>query len=501
VTGPRGLLLPEHELPALEALGLRVVAAQAAHPLLARLGAQPATAAGVLSDDRVAAQVEAAIDLDDPEPLSEAVLGLVAAAGLGVEELPWLTGLPILGEDGDWYPAGELLLPGGELAALVEDDAPFGRPDPSLVERWGSDVLERAGALRGFAVLREQDVDPTEADLQLDGEPEWYDAVLDQVPEHDVPPLLPEVVAIRDLELVRPDAWPQALALLGRPPLRAAVLAPTAAEFADGQRVQVGSYTRWWLRTHPVLDGQRPDRLRTKAASDLAGLYDIAPVADELAELTGVRTGLADVLADIGAVPELLARLGDPARTVPLAVLQGVYAQIAEAVRDFELDPPDSVRVEPARVVDRDDAVVLDAPYLLPLLTAAPVPAGGAADAVAELLDLPLASGIVDAGGPEGSGAQSGWDTVPGIELAVTRCGAALPAGRFEVHNGLRVAGVPVSWWPAGDVDHVDAAAGAAALGRALAWRVGRWDRRAAVVEALADPGRGPLLAAEDGCS
>lgn len=499
VTGPRGLLLPEEELPALDALGLRVVAADAAHPLLARLGAQPATAAAVLTDDRVAAQVESALDLDDPEPLSEAVLGLVTAAGIGVEELPWLAALPIPGQDGDWYPAGELLLPGGELAALVADDAPFGRPDPDVLERWGSDVLEKVGALRGFAVLREEDVDPSEADLQLDGESEWYDAVLDQVPDSLVPPVLPDVVAVRDLEFVRPDAWPRALALLSRPPLRRVVLAPTAAEYGDDV-VDVGSYTRWWLRTHPVLDGRRPDGLRTQAALDLAGLYDIAPVNDDVAELTGVRTGLADVLADIGAIPDLLARLGDPARTVPLAVLQGVYAQIAEAVRDFELDPPAFVRVEPARVVDRDDAVVLDAPYLLPLLTSSPVPAGGAADAVAELLDLPLASGVVDAAGPDSGGVRSGWDAVPGIELAVTRCGAAIPAASVEVHNGLTVAGVAVSWWPAGDVDHVDAKAGAAALGRALAWRLDRWDRRAAVVEALADPERAAWLAAEDGC-
>src|SRR5262249_48286487 len=51
VTGPRGLLLPAGGLPAagLDALGLRVVHPEAAHPLLERLGAVPATAAGVLA--------------------------------------------------------------------------------------------------------------------------------------------------------------------------------------------------------------------------------------------------------------------------------------------------------------------------------------------------------------------------------------------------------------------------------------------------------------------
>jgi hypothetical protein len=55
-----------------------------------------------------------------------------------------------------------------------------------------------------------------------------------------------------------------------------------------------------------------------------------------------------------------------------------------------------------------------------------------------------------------------------------------------------------VSWWPEGSVDHVEP--GPDALGRALAWRLGRWDRRAAVAEALRAPERAAVFAAEDGC-
>ena len=76
------------------------------------------------------------------------------------------------------------------------------------------------------------------------------------------------------------------------------------------------------------------------------------------------------------------------------------------------------------------------------------------------------------------------------------RCGGAPPAATVAIHDGLVVAGVPVSWWPEGDTDHVDA--GAAAPGRALAWRLGAWDRRAAAAEALADPAAADRYRAED---
>jgi hypothetical protein len=53
-----------------------------------------------------------------------------------------------------------------------------------------------------------------------------------------------------------------------------------------------------------------------------------------------------------------------------------------------------------------------------------------------------------------------------------------------------------VSWWPEEAVDHVDGSP--AALGRALAWRVGAWPLRQALAEAFAFPDRAAELAAED---
>jgi hypothetical protein len=65
------------------------------------------------------------------------------------------------------------------------------------------------------------------------------------------------------------------------------------------------------------------------------------------------------------------------------------------------------------------------------------------------------------------------------------------------VHERLRAGGRRVAWWPGrGGVDAVDGSP--AALGRALAWRAGRWELRAALAEAFAAPDRAEELAAED---
>ena len=90
VRGPRGLLLPGPGLEQpgrLAVLGLRVVHPEAAHPLLARLGAVEATPRSVLDDPATRAAVansydaavEAGYDDDGPERVADAVLGLLAA--------------------------------------------------------------------------------------------------------------------------------------------------------------------------------------------------------------------------------------------------------------------------------------------------------------------------------------------------------------------------------------------------------------------------------------
>ncbi len=500
VTGPRGLLLPAGDLPAgLDALGLRVVHPDAAHPLLERLGAVPATAAGVLADGRVRAAVESSYDEEDPGPIAAAVLSLVAAAGVQPGELPWLAELALPGVDGDWLPAGELLLPGSVLAAVMDEDSPFGRLDPEVLARHGAGPLRAVGVLDSFGVLQVSDVDTAGGDHELDGEEEYYAALADRLPPQHVPPRLASLVAVRDLELVRPGGWPLALALLDTPPLHAAVAEPAVALLADGSRAEVPSYTRWWLASHPVLDGRRPVELRLPAAADLAGLYDEAPGPVELAALAGAPSTVDDVLADPELAADLLARLGDPDRTADPVLLRTVYARLALVLDGFDVPPPQTVRVAPDRVVSTSDSVVLDAPYLLPLLdTRAAVPAGGLPGPVAELLDVPFASEVVGGHVTSGPARTVPWAEVPGVALAAERCGGAVPAASVARHAGLRVADRPVPWWPAGETDHVDTAAGAAALGRALAWRLSRWDRRAAAAEAFAPDADHARLRTED---
>jgi hypothetical protein len=493
VTGARGVLLPAEGLPAdaATALGLRIVHPDAAHPLLERLGATPATARGVLADDRVLAAVAESYDAEDPGPIAEAVLALVAAAGLRPGELPELAELALPAEDADWYPAGELLLPGSPLASVVSTDAPFGTVSADLVARHDPDVLAAVGVLHTFGVLwaGEVELDPDAADHDLDREAEWMEAVLDRLPEQRVPPRLAGFAAVRDLDLV--VDWDRALPLL-------AGVDPTAdLQLGDGTHVQVPSYTTWWLSTHRTFRGRRPDRLRAPTASDLDGLYDVADADPDTLALLGVAHSLDEVIADPDRALDLLDRLGDPDRTVPAATLRTVYPRLA-LVLENAADPPDRVRVAPDRTVPREDAVVLDLPYLLPLLGdgRTPVPADEAPGPVADLLDLPLAGELLGPLTPDATPAQTlRWADVPGAELAAARCGGPVPDATVAVHERLAVGGTPVRWWPDAETDHTDGSP--YALGRALAWRLGGWAARAAAVEALTNPDD-PTLAAED---
>ena len=350
VRGPRGLLLPGSGLEhpdRLAVLGLRVVAPEAAHPLLVRLGGFEATPRTVLEDaaTRAAvaasydAAVEAGYDDDRPERVADAVLGLVAALNAEPGDYPYLADLALPGDDGDWYPAGELLLPGSELAEVLAADAPFGTVDQAAADRYGVRALTAAGLLSSFGLLTADDVELDESaiDLDLDGVEDWAADSVALLGEPDLPPVALEFIAVRDLDLVDPDRWPRALELLARPPLRAALVDRTRVRLADGRHVDVPSYTAWWLRRHLVLDGQRPgDLLGPDADPLLAGLYDpmdaAGPLADPvIARALGVRSSLADLLAEPGGADELLARLGDPARLVSRPQLRALWAALASA--------------------------------------------------------------------------------------------------------------------------------------------------------------------------
>ena len=514
--GARGLLLPDRDLGALDlsALGLRIVDPEAfgasdARRLLERLGANSASAPSILSSPEVQAAVEASLDDDDPDPTARAVLELVRAAESAAGDHPWLADLALPDGEGEWTPAGELVLPGSPLASVL-DPAALGLVDRNWVSTYGSEPLVAAGVLAGFAILRSGSEDLGEGEHDLDAESRWYDAVFDRLPPSERPPTLDSLTAVRDLDLVRSDRWPAALRLLAELPddVFADTIVAVGASGATGGDsrgdgavvVAVTSYTRWWLSTHPVLDGQRPDRLRAPDAELLAGLFDVAHVGRDILRLVRCLSTVDDAIADPETALELLARLGQPDRTVRADVLTDIYPRLAVALDGIDVDPPQRIRVAPDVTIDRDDAVVLDAPYLLPLLDSRPVPAAGSAAAVADLLDLPLATEIVSATVVSTAATITDWIDAPGASIAASRLGIGSLSGRVATHDRLLVTGGrAVSWWPEGDTDHVDVVAGPGALGRALAWRYDRWQLRTALAEALGHADEADRLGAEDG--
>lgn len=463
---PRGLSMPG-AVGDLTVLGLRGIDPEAAHPLLLRLGAVEPEPRAILADERVRATVENAFDADDPERLADAVLGLVAASAVTAFDEPWLTELALPGDDGELYAAGELLLPGGALAGLVIEDSPFGIVAAELIERWGAATLTAVGVLDGFALLRMPDV--AEAAHDLDGEAEYLDVVTSLL-DSDEPVVIDELVAVRDLEFVRDDAWPAALKLLAEPPFRDAVVGSTTA-FTSTTRLRVVSYTAWWLRKQGVASGRVP-------SSDplLVGLYEVCalPLDDEFLAAVGVLRELGDADPD-----DVVARVGDPERELARDQVRAIYARVEPN------QPPHDVRAVRQGelvVVPADDAVVVDQPDLLPLLGKfAVVPAAlSSAERVADALDLALASEV-------GS-------------FAVVSSGRV--HGDHVVHEPLLVENVDgeptnVAWRLVEGELHVDADLLAYGLGRGRSWRDGDWSRRHLETELVRDAANAALLLAE----
>ncbi|MFC5818256.1 sacsin N-terminal ATP-binding-like domain-containing protein [Nonomuraea harbinensis] len=489
VRGPRGTLILTDGGSALDLtpLGLRIVHPEAAHPALLRLGAAEATPRTILDDPITKAAVAQSLDNPDAGPVAHAVLSLVQAAGLAPGEAPWLAELALPGADGELYPAGELMLAEGALAGLLEPDTHLGVAARELEETYGPRVLEAAGVLDGFAVVHDSDVllDRDECDHDLDGEDEWLDHVLDLLPELDVPPVVPEFAAVRDLELVAD--WPAALRLLTRPPLRAA-LHPLRIE-----GVEVPSYTAWWLAGHPVLGGRRPRELRLPGADPLLqGLYADAPEGlDEGAlAMLGVRGTLADLLDSHGGPEELLDLMADESIEVDRAQLRSLWVALA-AVEPDRVAPPSRVRAVLGGdivVAAAEDVVVVEAPDLLQLVTDRPLVLApyDLAESLSELLDLPLAGEVA-----------AGEVTTAGETRQVPpQVRSLLPTApeTYVEHEKLLVDGVPCAWRFFEGAVHCTGLDG---LARGLAWATGQWNDRLAVAAMLRDPSAVPLLLAE----
>ncbi|MGW7316878.1 sacsin N-terminal ATP-binding-like domain-containing protein [Streptomyces sp. NPDC054865] len=515
--GPRHLLLPGTDTPTdLARLGLKVAHPDAAHPLLEKLGALPATPRAVLTTPQLRAAVAGSLDAGevwdedalDADELAEVVLTLVRDARLSPGDEPWLGALALPDEDGELTPAGELLLAGSPLASVLrEDEIPY--LDAELAERWDSGTLAACGVLTAFQLVRATDVvlDPDELEPRdgdfaepddvglLDAVDVWCEDLLDQFPDTPVPPVATEIVAVRDLDLVDDDRWPQALAMLAQPPLRDALVQPVRILLPDGTTRSVRPYTAWWLRDHPVLDGRRPAGLRAAGGDPLLeGLYAPADATgfedEQVLRALGVRTTVRALLEEPGGAAELLARLADPDREVTGGRLHGLYGALAD------LDPeqvtlPDELRAVvdgEVVVVDAADALVADAPDLLPLtggLPLLPVAPARAAD-LADLLQVRRLSDTVPA-----------EVTTPGEEHEVPESvrvllGPATPPTYLE-HEELIAGGIELDWrrTPDGTL-HAATLEGVAA---GLAWAAHQWPRRFEVAALLEDPSRTAELA------
>ncbi|WP_306364581.1 sacsin N-terminal ATP-binding-like domain-containing protein [Nocardia sp. CC227C] len=463
VTGPRTVVLDDHLEAAVPVHWARLVHPEAAHPLLGRLGARPAGPEELLHDPALHAQLEH--DPADPDTV-EAVLSLAAHANPGARAvetssgatdpargepaapvpglLPtWLGLLEIPDATGDLVPADELLLPDAPLAGVLVEDSPFGTVADDLVRRYGPTALRAVGVGWGFTVVAESD--PTGPDHHLDDEETWWESLAEDPPE---------LLAVRDLDLVDPEQWPRALRLLLADPATRPLLADR-----DG-------YTAWWLRRHACVDGTALGLFRHPADPVFAGLL---PVLSIDADTDALRAVLADpqiITPDLAA--ELLAALADPSRNPTAEAISRTHERLAEATAAGRLDLddlvlPERVRALSGAVVDAADALVLDAPWYGLALPPERLVVGGidSAPHLAALLDLPLASQAVTAR-VEGTGRRTSWSAEPLGVLWRMQSGLPAPAGDLVVHDELRVrlsgayeATVTVPWWRDGADTHV----------------------------------------------
>jgi hypothetical protein len=446
--------------------------------------------------------------------VTDAVLVLAGAAvadgSLRPGDLPALAGLLLPDTDGDLAPAAELVLPGSPAARLL-DEREVGVVDTGLLARWGAGVLQAVGVAASLVVLRVDEVPldapPDEAlEDALDGVDDWLDDVAALTAERlgsALGAVAVELVAVRDLDLVRGDAWPEVLgALAADPALRAALLTPVRVHTPGGGTLAAPSYTAWWLRERFADGGAWAD---PDAEAGIAALLPAAP--PELASadpavravLGGVRRA-ADL--DAAAVADVLDGLADPDVVLDAAAALRTWAVLAT----LGAAPPDR-SAGLVRVLEGDGTVVVDAE--LDTYGACVVgdpmhaqrddlggfvvaPGAEAAAALADLLDLPMAVDLAEGDVDEAGARQA---DVPAVVHEL------LPGAprRWCEHDDLRVDGAEVDWWV--DGDGLVHAATLDALARGLAWAAGAWGARSALAEVLLDPASLPAVLLDEAFS
>ncbi|WP_420038788.1 sacsin N-terminal ATP-binding-like domain-containing protein [Gordonia sp. MP11Mi] len=418
--GARGLFVLDELVHATDRVQppnwLPLVHPDAYDPLLDRLGLEHCGVADALADPALRAAIDTA---DSHDELSAAVLDLIVLGDL--DDAPGLGALELRADDGDDWPADELLLPDAPLRAVLVADSPFGSLDQSVVDRYGPKALRALGVGWGFAVVHDDLA--TGPDHDLPDEEQWWET-------HEVPP--ETVDAVRDLDLVDPNRWRDALALL--------------ADDATAPLLAAG-YTRWWLRRYAEIDATPLRNLRSVDDTRFAGLFDTAD--DVPAAASALLVGGIDETCgpdDTDDAQSWLDRLGDPDRTVAPGVAARAHAALVAAVGSGRvdvaaLDPIDRARTLAGTVTDTP--IIVDRPWWASGVPADRAVLSGptvdAADAavLAEILDADLASHVCR-GGPVGDGVVADADSAEIVALAATT--GRILTGRVVVHRPLTVA-------------------------------------------------------------
>ena len=483
--GPTGCLLPGPDAVNDELLGrvsrlapdVRLVHPDAAHPLLSRLGALPADAQALLADPAVGQLFhDFRQDLEDTDPdpdelreFARLALDLSGYPGSGQ-----LDDVVLTDADGEAWPASELLAPGAPLAALLAADADLPMVGTEWLE-YPMDALARVGVRTGLKIVTVENADADLPDLQ-----DWWSEVVGD----GLPPEAFEAIA--DLDLVDDRRWPELLAMIADDPAASGAL-------TSGPEP---SYTRWWLSQFALIADHRPSHWRLSGAEELSGLFDELPVALEPAIATsiGVLTSGADAVAT--DAQELIRRLSDPDRTVAQSAVPGLTRLVVDALRrDPDLELPVAVRTLGGPVVEAEAALVLDLPWFAQVVDAATLVAGGDDPAgVGDMLQLDLASealAVTVLGSPADldAGSQAAARraaAVLGLEFAALFPGASLRAVADLAVRVGQTAAQRVWWWMAPGSLLVDGSP--EGIGRAVAWRAGRWsDRHRAAAAANGD--------------
>ncbi|WP_141807482.1 sacsin N-terminal ATP-binding-like domain-containing protein [Nocardia bhagyanarayanae] len=441
VTGPRTVVLDDMLEVAIPLHWARLVHPEAAHPLLSRLGARSATAADLLADPALHADLE---DHPDDPDLVDAVLRLAAYADPDALP-PWLGSIELPDTTGELLPADELLLPEAPLYALLVEDAPLGTVAKEIVDEYGAQALRAVGVGWDFGVVAESD--PTGPDHHLDDEEAWWASL----PEEPA-----EFAAVRDLDLIDDIAWPDALhQLLAVPKTRRLLADP------DG-------YTAWWLRRHARLDGIPLGHHLHPGDAEFAGLLPHFAVP-------GLSHGDLEVLRSVLADPDritpdlaetLLAALADPANNPEPQIVSRTHGHLAAAASRLDLTElvlPERVRALSGDAVPAADAMVLDLPWFGLVLPPDRLVLGDeeTAPSLATLLDLPLVSESVTAE-VLGTGRSTSWSAEP-LGVVLRQLFSLAPQeGELVLHEDLRVrlsgavtGTVSVPWWRVGTETHI----------------------------------------------